>query len=124
MACVFAGSLPANAQTDLFGAMKNIDRELADAPGLPRSGFACPQPEPGKPLIPEGTLLDLPSTLDRALCANPRVREAWAIARFRAAQVGGAKAADMPTLSLSGQLNLRTAVEPAPAPFSSTLART
>ena len=44
------------------------------------------------------TLVDV---IDQALCSNPQTRQAWANARFQAAQVGIAKAAYLPTVTLN-----------------------
>ncbi len=45
--------------------------------------------------------LSLAEVVDRALCNNPQTRQAWANARFQAAQVGVAEAAYLPSASLS-----------------------
>jgi TolC family type I secretion outer membrane protein len=44
------------------------------------------------------TLVDV---IDQALCSNPQTRQAWANARFQAAQVGIAKSAYLPTVTLN-----------------------
>ncbi|MGZ5030519.1 MAG: TolC family protein [Methylobacter sp.] len=44
------------------------------------------------------TLVDV---IDQALCNNPQTRQAWANARFQAAQVGIAKSAYLPTVTLN-----------------------
>ncbi|WP_348757774.1 TolC family protein [Candidatus Methylocalor cossyra] len=44
------------------------------------------------------SLLDI---VDQALCHNPRTRQAWANARFQAAQLGVAEAAYLPTINLT-----------------------
>lgn len=44
------------------------------------------------------TLVDV---VNQALCSNPQTRETWANARFQAAQVGVAKAAYLPTVTLN-----------------------
>lgn len=53
----------------------------------------CPVWQPGKPL-------ELRDVIELAICSSPQTREAWANARTRAAAVGEAKAAYLPTLSL------------------------
>ena len=50
---------------------------------------------------PQAAPLTLPEVVDRALCNNPQSREAWANARFQAAQVGVARSAFLPSASLS-----------------------
>ncbi|MDD5298642.1 MAG: TolC family protein [Rhodocyclaceae bacterium] len=54
--------------------------------------------------------LSLAEVVDRALCANPQTREAWANARYQAAQLGLAKSAWLPSLSgtVSGSRNHAT----------------
>lgn len=52
----------------------------------------CQPAEDHKPL----TLTDV---VDRALCNNPQTREAWANARYQAAQVGIARSAYLPSVS-------------------------
>lgn len=49
----------------------------------------------------EAAPLTLPEVVDRALCNNPQTREAWANARFQAAQVGIAESAYLPSANLS-----------------------
>lgn len=48
--------------------------------------------------------LSLPDIVERALCNNPQTREAWANARYQAAQVGISKSAYLPSISLSGSV--------------------
>jgi outer membrane protein len=43
----------------------------------------------------------LPDVVDQALCHNPQTRQAWANARYQAAQLGVAEAAYLPTVNLS-----------------------
>ena len=65
-----------------------------------RLGLPCQAP-------PVGHALSLPEVVDHALCANPQTREAWANARYQAAQLGVAKAGWLPSLTgtLSGSRN-------------------
>ncbi|PPK75568.1 hypothetical protein B0F87_10534 [Methylobacter tundripaludum] len=44
------------------------------------------------------TMVDV---IDQALCSNPQTRQAWANARFQAGQVGIAKSAYLPTVTLN-----------------------
>lgn len=46
--------------------------------------------------------LSLPEIVERALCNNPQTREAWANARYQAAQVGISKSAYLPSVSVGG----------------------
>lgn len=52
------------------------------------------------PCLPmqEGTIYGVLEVVDRALCQNPRTREAWANARTQAAQVGVAQSSYLPDL--------------------------
>jgi outer membrane protein len=52
---------------------------------------------------PADSALTLSVVVSRALCHNPKSREAWAAMRGQAAQVGVAQAAYLPTLSATGQ---------------------
>ena len=45
--------------------------------------------------------LSLADVVERALCNNPQTREAWANARFQAAQVGIGKSAYLPSISVA-----------------------
>lgn len=69
--------------------------ELAAVPALNETGRACPDTLPARAL----TLADV---VDTALCRNPQTASAWASARSRAAAVGAARSAYLPTLSASG----------------------
>lgn len=71
--------------------------ELAAIPGLQETGRPCPAELPSRPL-------NLADVIDTALCRNPRTASAWANARARAAGVGTARAAYLPTLSASGSI--------------------
>jgi len=52
---------------------------------------------------PLGQPLRLQEAVERALCNNPKTREAWANVEIQAAAVGAARAAYLPTLSTSVQ---------------------
>jgi len=67
----------------------------------PRPPQIAPFPESGfVPCLPmqEGTVYGVLEVVDRALCQNPRTREAWANARIQAAQVGVAQSSYLPDL--------------------------
>lgn len=49
--------------------------------------------------------ITLARAVERALCANPATRSAWLTARLRAAELGQAKSAYLPTLSASGSVS-------------------
>ena len=59
---------------------------------VPESSFI-----PCQPML-EDTVYGVIEVVDRALCQNPRTREAWANARIQAAQVGVAQADFLPDL--------------------------
>lgn len=69
-----------------------------DVRGLTASGPAGTLSLPCE-LAPAGHALSLAEVVDRALCANPQTREAWANARYQAAQLGVARAAWLPGLT-------------------------
>ena len=94
--------LCAKAQSDPYDTMAAVSRDLGRYQALPGVALACADSPP--PLASLASLT-LPVAINRALCANPRVRQAWSVARMRAAQLGGALAADMPTLAFNGQWN-------------------
>ena len=88
---VWAGVLgPAAAASvsDPFG-------ELAKIPSLQETGRPCPETLPTRPL-------NLADVIDTALCRNPQTASSWATARARAAAVGSARSAYLPSLSASG----------------------
>lgn len=94
LACLLAActSLPVSAFE--FG---DPFAELAAIPGLQETGRPCPADLPSRPL-------NLADVIDTALCRNPQTASAWANARARAAGVGTARAAYLPTLSASGSV--------------------
>jgi len=47
--------------------------------------------------------LPLQDAVERALCTNPKTREAWANVKIAAADVGGARGAYLPTISANWQ---------------------
>ena len=61
--------------------------------------------EPCSTTHPVGALA-LADVVERALCNNPQTREAWANARFQAAQVGIGRSAYLPTVNANGNLSL------------------
>ncbi|MGQ0701097.1 MAG: TolC family protein [Panacagrimonas sp.] len=89
-ALLAVAALPVGAAdlSDPFG-------ELAAIPGLQETGRPCPPTLPTRPL-------GLVDVVDIALCRNPQTASAWAGARSRAAAVGVARSAYLPTISASG----------------------
>ncbi len=104
----YAAAALVGAALALSGAARAAPGERPDplsvdalAPSSPRGAVAregaapCGgEPAPGRPLA-------LADVADRALCANPQTRAAWANARTQAALVGVARSAYWPTLSAS-----------------------
>jgi outer membrane protein len=80
---------------DPFGARESVSA----TPG--RAANAAGRDDPCR--IDRGTpkVWNLVDVVDQALCHNPQTRQAWANARFQAAQLGVAEAAYLPTLNLS-----------------------
>lgn len=85
-----AGSAHAASLGDPFGV-------LADIPGLQETGRACPPSLPARPL-------NLADVIDTALCRNPQTAAAWATARARAAAVGAAQSAYLPSVNVNGSI--------------------
>ncbi|WP_162851151.1 TolC family protein [Panacagrimonas perspica] len=69
--------------------------DLAAIPSLQETGRPCPPTLPERPL-------NLADVIDTSLCRNPQTASAWATARSRAAAVGAARSAYLPTVSGSG----------------------
>lgn len=91
--CVLA--FPALAgQSDPHATQGLVAPSPADS--VQRSVLPAPcQPEPSATAS-----LSLADVVERALCNNPQTREAWANARYEAAQVGVGKSAYLPSLNL------------------------
>src|SRR4051794_28324413 len=78
----------------------------------------CQFGPPARPLL-------LHEAIERALCGNPKTREAWADVKVHAAGLGVARAAYLPTINGTGQLvrdNAATDVTDHPNLSSATLA--
>jgi outer membrane protein len=75
---------------------------LPPAPGRPFTGGA----DPCANKIEAGRALTLADVVDRALCANPQTRQAWAAAKVQAAEVGRSRSAWLPDVTLTGDATL------------------
>ena len=80
-----------------FGAIDPFDTEAITPPRpllspAPESGYAPCQD------LPANTVYGVLEVVDQALCRNPQTHEAWANARYQAAQVGVAQADYLPSL--------------------------
>ena len=113
----------AQLQSDYFTARAYLTAMLAAGSLLGGSAIASEPPDPfstnglvaasnagsaGKPLMPSPcdisplgkSPLALADVVEHALCNNPQTREAWANARFQAAQVGVSEAAYLPSVAV------------------------
>lgn len=95
---LLALALPAfAAKDDPFDTAKLRPREPNQAWEQP-AGPPCPAPA----VVPDPlTLLD---AIELALCNNPRTRESWSAAKASAAQVGIARGAYLPSVTVTGAL--------------------
>jgi outer membrane protein len=82
---------PALAVDPLFA-----ERSISESPSSSLLPAPCVS---GTPTIPLG----LAEAVSRALCYNPKTRDAWANVKVQAAAVGAARAAFLPTLSANWQ---------------------
>lgn len=92
-------SLPAEAgPPDPFSTLEQV---VASPAASVRSPLLLPAP------CTEARSFSAPLTLadivERALCNNPQTREAWANARYQAAQVGAGESAYLPSFDLDGR---------------------
>jgi len=93
-ACLALGAAPVYAFDPLLathGVTPNAAGALADG----EAGFCT--------FGPLGDPLKLPEVVERALCNNAKTRQAWAAVKEQAANVGFARAAYLPTMSVQGQ---------------------
>ncbi|ACB69172.1 outer membrane efflux protein (plasmid) [Burkholderia ambifaria MC40-6] len=94
LCAVFLMNLPKVACAfDIFGTTSSIPATPA---GTVIENLPCR-------LGPLGVPLKLEEAIDRALCKNPKTREAWANVKVQAAAVGTAKSAYLPTATASWQ---------------------
>lgn len=93
VACPMLMARPASAY-DILRAEQGISATAAGT--MVRDINGCPAGPPGRPL-------QLFEAVERALCSNPKTREAWADVKARAAAVGVARAAYLPTVSANWQ---------------------
>ncbi|MDR2852521.1 MAG: TolC family protein [Burkholderiaceae bacterium] len=75
---------------DVLLAEQNISATPAGA--MVPAASACPRGAPGQPL-------QLAEAVARALCSNPKTRQAWTKVKIQAAMVGQARAAYLPQVS-------------------------
>jgi outer membrane protein len=81
------------ASMDVFGTSQVVPQY---GEGALQNGGACADPQPA------GSV-SLRDALDRALCYDPKVRSAWQDVKVKAAQLGEAKAAYLPTVEANWQ---------------------
>jgi outer membrane protein len=92
----------ANAQAESGDVFSTLD---LTAPSV--AGNLLPWQEGQEPcgtIRTDGPLV-LADVVERALCNNPQTREAWANARYQAAQVGIGRSAYLPSVSANGSLS-------------------
>lgn len=94
LACPFTAS---SGQDGMLDDPFATNRKVSSSPG--KKHWALEDPcRLNKDIDHAWTLVDV---VDQALCSNPQTRQAWANARFQAAQVGIAKSAYLPTITLN-----------------------
>jgi outer membrane protein len=90
---VFAFNFPQAMAADVFG----VDEEIPPTAATPLGGgHACLLGPLEEPLL-------LADAVERSLCNNPKTGEAWAEIKAKAAALGTARGAYLPTLSATGQ---------------------
>ncbi|MDP1666208.1 MAG: TolC family protein [Methylobacter sp.] len=94
LSCPFAAS---SGQDGIVDDPFSTTRQVSQSPGKKHLALEDPC-RLNKNSDHAWTLVDV---VDQALCSNPQTRQAWANARFQAAQVGIAKAAYLPTVTLN-----------------------
>ena len=89
-----AGAQPAPSRwLDPWGVNAEANRHaLHGAQQPPGASVVCPSGPPSAPLL-------LAEAVERALCQQPRTREAWAAARAAAAELGATRSAYLPQVS-------------------------
>lgn len=94
LSCPFA-AFP--GQDDILDDSFATARQVSPSPGTKHSATE----DPCRLNKDSGHAWTLVDVVDQALCSNPQTRQAWANARFQAAQVGIAKSAYLPTVTLN-----------------------
>ncbi|HUW29670.1 MAG TPA: TolC family protein [Sulfuriferula sp.] len=90
-------AIPAMAgQADPFSTQGLAASSAAGSTQRPLLAIPCENIQPSQ------APLALADVVERALCNNPQTHEAWANARFQAAQVGIGKSAYLPSISIGG----------------------
>jgi outer membrane protein len=95
-AALMAGALVTTTPSHAFDVLRVEQGITATAAGTMMASSACQFGAPGKPL-------QLAEMVERALCNSPRTRAAWADVKTRAAALGVARAAYLPTVSANWQ---------------------
>jgi outer membrane protein len=98
IATLLTSFLVATSHVYAFDVLRTTNGISATAAGaIVPDPLACQFGSPGKPLL-------LAEAVQRALCSNPKTREAWADVKAQAAGLGVARAAYLPTLSGTAQV--------------------
>ena len=96
VALLLAGLPPSACAFDVFGTAAGVS-------STPAGKFAVTDPTYSCQFGPPGVPLHLAEAVNRALCDNPKTREAWANVKMQAAAVGVAKSAYLPALNVDLQ---------------------
>ena len=94
---------PAASASDVFSTEKLTSPSPNAAPESPGPRAACPGG------LSENAVLPLADVVELSLCNNPQTRQAWLNARIQAAQVGVAKSAYLPSLTINGSASQTSA---------------
>ncbi len=107
--CALAGAAEMPPPSGLAADPFSLAGRAGNSPAGSLAGFRspCEPASPASSLAPAASAISLTEVVDRALCANPQTREAWANARYQAAQLGVAKSGWLPSLTgmVSGSRN-------------------
>ncbi|MDR0478482.1 MAG: TolC family protein, partial [Burkholderiaceae bacterium] len=96
-ALVFGAGILAVVSAHAFDILRaQQDISATPAGSMIATAHGCPSGPPGRPL-------QLAEAVERALCGNPKTRQAWDSVKAQAAAVGAARAAYLPTVSANGQ---------------------
>jgi outer membrane protein len=128
IACTVLYALMLPQEVRAWGVPDLVDDPLLTRPPVLDAGPVLPG-DASPVVCPPGTdfsqPLSLPTAVDLGLCHNPQLSEAWSVIRQRAAAVGEARAAYLPTLTGSvSQLQNRTVYPGVPAAGSANSGHT
>jgi len=104
--CPFPGAprllIAATALCSLAAPVRADWQDPLRTAGLSAANPTGSRPDVARPcLAPSPKLLSVADVIERALCNNSQTREAWALARAQAAEVGVAQSAFLPSVAIS-----------------------